>query len=145
MTRLTHSTMIEAPIDTVFAFLLDPARLVRAYPADHGELEAPEPPAVVGSTFTWNFHILGIPTGMTMVYTAVAPDDHVTLDSSRGVEFRFKVERVEGGTKLTLTEEDVPSSWFEAAIDTVAMKLTEHDVEDWLANIATALEAEPTS
>ena len=140
MTKLTHSTTIGAAVDGVFAFLLDPERLASANPATHELVEAAPPPAEVGSTFTWPSRMVGLHVEATLEYTDITPSRRVVLESSRGFVFRFSVDPAEGGTKLTIDVEDLPSTWVEAAVDSVAMRLTEHDLDTWLANIKTELE-----
>lgn len=140
MTKLTHSTRIQAAVEGVFAFLLDPERLAAANPATHELVEAAPPPAEVGSTFTWPYRMMGMPLEATLEYTDITPGRRVVLESSKGFVFRFSVEPADSGTKLTIDVEDLPATWVEAAVDSVAMKLTEHDLDTWLANIKTELE-----
>ncbi|MGB8022655.1 MAG: SRPBCC family protein [Candidatus Nanopelagicales bacterium] len=141
MTTLMHSTTINAPAEAVFAFLRDPARLAGAYPDPSTELlGAPEPPAVVGTTFTWRFRVLGLHQEATLEYTEVEPDQSISIRSSKGFVYTGSIEPAGAATKLSIGVHDLPANVAESAIGAVAMKLTEGDLDRWLANIKSELE-----
>jgi hypothetical protein len=111
MTRLTKNITIDAAVDVVFDFLIDPANL------------------------------RGFPMAGNVEYAECCPNHRLVLSSPRGFMFSFTMEPEATRTKLILAEEDVPSNWFEAAIDAVAMKLTEQDLDTCLAYVQAAVEA----
>ncbi len=142
MTRLTMSIPIDAPPGGVFNFLKDPARLAGSMPHTQAR-DAHLTPEGVGTTAVWEGRFLGIPVAATIEYTEFVPDERLVVTSSKGFVFSFSLEPAGGGTELTLTEEDVPSNWAESAVDAVAMKLTEHDLDTWLAGIKAGAEGQP--
>jgi uncharacterized protein YndB with AHSA1/START domain len=141
MTALVRSTIINAPVDDVFAFLQEPTKSWPCMPHTtvHGISKTPEG---VGTTFVWESTVLGVHVKGNITYTEYVPGGRLALTSSKGFRFTFNLELADEGTRITLIEEDLPGNWAEAAVDAVAMKLTQHDLEVFLANLKAAIEAE---
>jgi uncharacterized protein YndB with AHSA1/START domain len=142
MTRLTKSIMIDAPVGDVFDVMKDPAKLQGAMP--HIEVrDVRQTPEGVGSTAEWEGRFLGIHVTGSIEYTEFVPNERLVLTSSKGFVFSFGVEPDGERTRLTLAEEDVRSNWVGSVFDAAAMKLTENDLDRWLAGIKARAEGRP--
>jgi uncharacterized protein YndB with AHSA1/START domain len=139
VTTYTHSTTIDVPVEEAFAFLRDPARFANGMPHT-STADTPPPPAEVGTTFTWRGQFLGMHVTATLEYTQIEPNTRVSLTSSKGFVFDVSVEPTGAGTLLTLSVRDVPANRLESAVDAVAMRLTDGDLDRWLAAIKSELE-----
>jgi len=138
-TTLTKSIMIEAPVEAVFDHLKDPAKSWLGMGANVRDVR-PTPDGV-GTTFVADGTFFGIPVTANVEFTEVVSNERLVATSSKGFVFRFTVEPAGTGTKLTLTEQDVPANLAAAAFDAVAMRLTERDIDASLATIKTDIEA----
>ena len=138
MTRLAKSTTINAPVEEVFDYLKDPARSWVDFTTKVQDIK--RTPEGVGTTFVWESKVFGFHVTGTNEYTEVVPNQRLVVTASKGFVFSFNLEREGAGTKLTITEEDIPANWVKAAVDAVAMKLTEHDIDTWLASAKAAVE-----
>ncbi|MGB7961383.1 MAG: L-2-amino-thiazoline-4-carboxylic acid hydrolase [Propionicimonas sp.] len=142
MARLTKSIMIDAPLENVFDFMKDPATLQGAMP--HTEVrDVKQTPGGVGTTAEWEGTFLGIHVTGNIEYTEFVPNERLVVSSSKGFVFSFGVEPDGERTRLTLAEEDVPSNWVASAFGAAAMKLTENDLDRWLAGIKVGAEGRP--
>lgn len=138
-TKLTKSIVIDAPAETVFDYLKDPAQSwVDMATKVHNVKPTPEG---VGTTFEWESKMFGFHVTGINEFTEFVPNQRLVVTASKGFVFSFTLEPAGAGTKLTLAEEDVPANWAVAAFDAVAMKLTERDIDTFLANVKTAVEA----
>lgn len=137
-TTLTKSIVIDAPVEAVFDHLKDPAQAWVGMGTDVRDVR-PTPDGV-GTTFEWDSRMFGFHVTGTNEFTEFVPNQRLVVTASKGFVFSFTLEPAGTGTKLTLAEEDVPANWAVAAFDAVAMKLTERDIDTFLANIKTAVE-----
>lgn len=138
-TKLTKSIVIEAPAEAVFDYLKDPAKSwVDMATTVHDVKPTPEG---VGTTFEWESKMFGFHVSGINEFSEFVPNQRLVVTASKGFVFSFTLEPVAAGTKLTLAEEDVPANWAVAAFDAVAMKLTERDIDTFLANVKAAVEA----
>jgi uncharacterized protein YndB with AHSA1/START domain len=138
-TKLTKSIVIDAPVETVFDYLKDPAESwVDMATRVHNVKPTPQG---VGTTFEWESKMFGFHVTGTNEFTEFVPNQRLVVTASKGFVFSFTLAPDGAGTRLTLAEEDVPANWAVAAFDAVAMKLTERDIDNFLANIKTAVEA----
>lgn len=141
---VTRAVTVRAPIERVYAFLTDPANALGQYPGTN-VTEVTPLPGVVGTTFRWHSHILGVPTSVELEYIAAVPSDHVTLKSTSGFVQTWAVEPVEGGTRLTLKIENELSGPLGAVARSTMLRLEDRAADEWLEKIATSVEAQTGS
>jgi hypothetical protein len=104
MTELSRSTTISAPVGAVFAFLLDPSRLVGAFPSRSASAHDERAGlAELGSTSQSRFTLCGLHQQAILEYSDVVTDDHVTITSSQGSACTASLTPLGQGTELTLT------------------------------------------
>ena len=142
MTRLAKSTTVNAPAEEVFDYLKDPARSWVDFTTKVHDIK--QTPDGVGTTFRWESKVFGFHVTGINEFTEVVPNQRLVVTGSKGFIFSFNLEREGAATKLTITEEDIPANWVRAAFDAVAMKLTEHDIDTWLATVKTTVEGAAT-
>jgi hypothetical protein len=99
---------IEAPVETVFDFFIDPRKsadlAVGGLSEEIREVKVTE--GGTGTYYSWRIKIVGIPVPIEgfQVYTDVVPNKHITEKSSRAMvgtwDYTFEPEGT--GTKLTM-------------------------------------------
>lgn len=94
---------IEAPVETVYEFFLDPRKSVELFPeTEIRELKMTE--EGTGTYASYHTKLAGIPFDAFSVYTEVVPNKHITEKSSNALvgtwEYDFEPEGT--GTKVTM-------------------------------------------
>ncbi len=140
MPKLIKSTLVAAPVDRVFAFMRNPANWMGVYPGVEVH-EVTLTPEGVGTRFTWSARTFGIHVSGTHEYTEFLPNQRIISVSSKGFVYTWTFEPDFEGTKLTLELQDIPNNWIEAALDTLLMKLTEQELDDWIVELDEEVEA----
>lgn len=140
MTTLTRTITVEAPVEVVFDVLRDPAALMGEGALGAGVHDVERTPDGVGTTFSWETRVFGVHVAGTSEYTEVVPDRRLVLTASGGFVFVFGLEPDGDATRLTLSEQDVAKNPAAAILDAVAMRLTAHDLDTWLAGVKAAVE-----
>lgn len=138
---VTRALTVKAPVEEVYAFLTDPANTLGAY-AGTSVTDVTPSPGVVGTTFRWTARILGIPATVRVEYSAAAPNESVTLKSSSGFAQTWTVKPVDGGTKLTLALENQLSGPLGAVLRSTMLRLDDRQADEWLEQIAVAVETQ---
>ncbi len=106
-----HSIHIDAPVEKVFAFLSDPANwkdigrtgvvITEVHLNDHG----------VGTSYSWEARILGLPIRGTNTFTEFAPNERITDESTLALEGTWRYSFEPEGAGMRLTFENLPSSF----------------------------------
>lgn len=94
-----------------------------------------------GTTFQAEWKVLGIPLKTTHEYTEFVPNEHFTSKAALGPVFRVEVAPEDGGTRLSMRSDVVPRNMAEAAVDSLAIKMSERSQAELLANIKATAEA----
>ena len=94
---------IEAPVETVFGFFIDPRKLADLFPlAQIRELKITD--QGTGTYTSYRTKIAGVPFNVFSVYTDVVPEKHITEKSSSAIvgtwDYSFEPEGT--GTKVTM-------------------------------------------
>lgn len=129
---------IQAPVERVFDLVKDPEVWLGPDVKISDLHVAPEG---VGTTFAASWRILGIPLKTTHEYTEFVPNEHFTSKAALGPVFVVAVAPEDGGTRLSMRSDVIPSNWADAAVDSLAIKLTERSQEELLAGIKAKAEA----
>lgn len=123
---------IQSPVERVFDLVKDPTVWLGPDVRISDLRVAPEG---VGTTFEASWHVLGIPLKTTHEYTEFVPNEHFTSKAALGPVFVVAVAPEDGGTRLSMRSDVVPSNWADAAVDSLVMKLSERSQEELLAGI----------
>jgi uncharacterized protein YndB with AHSA1/START domain len=143
MATLTRSIMIDAPVDTVFAFALDIPRFWFA--KDVALTEVDLKPDGVGSSARMYSHLLGFHLEGGLEYTEVVPGERIVAQVHFFAEkpvWRFTFEPADGGTKVTAEGEwIVKFPVVGRPIEGMLVKEHEPFLEEMLAHLKTQVEA----
>ncbi len=100
MRRVMH---IEAPVETVFAFFMDPANYRDMGPFELLDMKVTK--EGIGTWYSWRSKIAGIPVEGFEVVTDIVPNQHITERSSHAFfgtsDYAFEPEG--SGTQMTMT------------------------------------------
>ncbi|UUL76094.1 SRPBCC family protein [Pseudarthrobacter sp. Fe7] len=143
MTRnILQSTVIKAPVDTVFTFLSDPTNWMTAFPGDSDVTNLDIKPDGVGTSARWSAKTWGIPMHVTHEYRDVVPNKRIVSKASVGPVITFSLEPVNGSsTELTVE----PTLEFDAPLVRVPVQAlwarwTEDDIKGMVANVKSLVE-----
>ncbi len=143
MTRnILQSTMIKAPVDTVFTFLSDPTNWMKAFPGDSEVTQLDLKPDGAGTSARWSAKTWGIPMHVTHEYREVVPNKRIVSKASVGPVITFSLEPANGsGTELTvesILEIDTPLVRVPA--QALFARFTEDDIQGMVANVKSLVE-----
>jgi carbon monoxide dehydrogenase subunit G len=135
--RLRLGISIEAPAETVFAFLENPVNAWAGYPK--AEItDVTVTPEGIGTTNRFRVAYLGIREKGTHEYTEFIPNRRIGVQSSLGPFFGWTVEPEAAGTRLTLdVEEDGKLAY---VINSLLEKRMRRGFETMLATIKASVE-----
>lgn len=143
----TMSFHVEAPVDKVFDFFMDPGRQQADFGPFRGMTveEMRQTKEGVGSYYSWSVKMLGVPVSGFDVVTDVVRNERVTEKSSNPMvgtwDYRFEPEGT--GTKITM-EHRQRSLWalppLTYAVDYLVPRLS----RSFMEYVRTELEAEAT-
>lgn len=142
MTTLSRTITIAAPIETVFDVMKDPAALMGQGALGAAVHDVRRTPDGLGTTFGWDTRVFGVHVAGTNEYTEVVPEQRLVMTASKGFVFVFSLQPDGDRTRLTLAEQDVAKNPAAAALDALAMRVTAHDLDTWLAGLKAAVEGE---
>lgn len=103
---LVHTVDIDAPVEKVFAFLMDPEKTFALAPDDRAELvDVRRTDSGVGTSYRMRMKVAGwtVP-GPSMEFTEVIPNRLIVDHSSMGLHgsWRYEFEPEGNGTRLTM-------------------------------------------
>lgn len=143
MTRnILQSTVIKAPVDTVFSFLCDPANWIKAFPGDSDVTDLDIKPDGVGTSVRWSAKVLGIPMHVTHEYREVVPNKLIVSKASVGPVITFSLEPVNGsGTELTVESVlEIDAPLVRVPVQALFVRWTEDDIQAMVANVKSLVE-----
>ena len=145
MRRIQGITQLAATPAEVWAFVSEPANVVRWQTGVISSERTSPPPTVAGSTGRVVFEVMGQRlTAETTVREAV-PEKRLVLASSvsgMSVVGTLELAASEGGTKLTFSSEIKAESIFMAPLERIVVDAAEKDLDASLARLKAALVAE---
>jgi uncharacterized membrane protein len=143
MARVEKSIVINAPVDTVFAFVDDPANLPSVWPALQEIKDVVvQPDGGHSSNFVYNMGGMRF-SGHTDTIERV-PNQLLVTQSKSGIEntLRWGFQPEGGGTKLTLVAEyKVPVPLVGRIAEAILLRQNEQQAETVLANLKQRMEA----
>ena len=117
MLKLDFSCEIKRPVDDVFAYLTDPAKVPEWNPAVLQCREEPSGPVQVGSMLHMVSRILGRRFESTLEVTEFTPNKKFVYKSNSPfpVEATYLAEPTAGGTRVTVESVAEPAGFFKLA------------------------------
>lgn len=124
MTRLEHSIEIEAPIERVYEFWLDPDIHTNFFPSNIQVQKHFNGKPRVGDTYDFSGELAGQGMKLTFKYIELEPNVKVVEERVKGDMKRFRdsivLEKIDHGTRVTDTwEYELPYSVIGKVIDAV--------------------------
>jgi carbon monoxide dehydrogenase subunit G len=144
MPTVTKSTVVEAPLEKVFAFISDPNRAPTFIPGLNriSNLSSAEPK--VGRTWEWEFNWFGLLLSGKTECRQFEPPRVYQFETLTGAKSRwiYQCEKQNGHTKLNLQiEYETPQNLIaKIAAEPVLEKMNQNRAGEVLANIKTLLE-----
>jgi carbon monoxide dehydrogenase subunit G len=144
MPTVTKSTVVEAPLEKVFAFISDPNRAPTFIPGLNriSNLSSAEPK--VGRTWEWEFNWFGLLLSGKTECRQFEPPRVYEFETLTGAKSRwtYQCEEQNSHTKLNLQiEYEIPQNLLaKIAAEPVLEKMNQNRAGEVLANIKTLLE-----
>jgi uncharacterized protein YndB with AHSA1/START domain len=143
MAKLEISTVINRPVEEVFAVVMNPENTPKWNSGSIEGNKTSEGPIGVGTTYRSVRTFLGQRIEGETELTEYEPNRSYATKSKSGpvpVESRVTFERVEGGTRVTVTLAGEPGGFFKLA-EPLLVKLAKRQFEAALANLKDLMEA----
>ena len=143
MRRMQRTTHIDATPAVVYAFVSDPANVLRWQTGVISSERTSPPPTVTGSTGRVTFEVMGQRvTAETRVREAVQDRRLVLATSVSGMSVLGTLELApdDSGTRLSFSSEIKAESIFMAPLERMVADVAEKDLDASLARLKTAIE-----
>ncbi|QPV62389.1 SRPBCC family protein [Halosimplex litoreum] len=142
MIEVSESTVVDAPVDVVFAFMDDPHNHVTVTPS-LAEARNVESLANGGKRLDYTFRMAGVALDGELVETTHEPDERIVLEMRGQLtgEIDLAFESLEGRTRLTYTGRyEVPGRVLSAVAAPFVRRYNERELRTTLANVKTRVE-----
>jgi len=139
-------TVIERPVEAVFAFLVDPSKTADWTPGVTEARQTSDGPVGVGTTVLFIGRFLGRGFESLSECTDYVPNQKFTSKSISGpihLEVDSTLQAVEGGTSPATVSRGESRGFFKLA-EPVIVRLTKKHFETAAENLKALLEADPT-
>lgn len=142
MAMFTRTITVNAPVETVFTFMRDPAKRWDA--RRHLEVsDVRMTPDGVGTTHRWKGKMLGITLmGGTNTCTELVPSKRLVERSTTGPVWTWTFGPESGGTRMTVDMYDAPANWAASAVANITLKRSESALDLMLSELKVRMEAE---
>lgn len=142
MIEVSESTVIDAPVEVVFAFMDDPRNHVTVTPS-LAEARNVEPLDNGGKRLDYTFRMAGVALDGELVETTHEPDERIVFEMRGQLtgEIDLAFEAVDGGTRLTYTGRyEIPGRVLSAVAGPFVRRYNERELRTTLANVETHVE-----
>ena len=146
MRRIQGSIQIAATPAEVYAFVSEPANVVRWQTGVISSERTSPPPTVAGSTGRVVFEVMGQRVTAETVVREAVPEQRLVLASSvsgMSVVGTLELAASEGGTMLTFSSEIKAESVFMAPLERMVADAADADLDASLARLQKAIEQPP--
>ncbi len=143
MARITRTITIHAPVEKVFGFVSDAARLVEWWPSMQ-EVRNVEPLPGGGQCFDWTYRMAGITVNGSGKHAEFVPDQLLVTENRGGIPSRFvwSFQSLGDETRLTVQTEYKLVGALARLAEPVVVRLNERETDTILANLTTRMEKE---
>ncbi|MGE5141166.1 MAG: SRPBCC family protein [Rudaea sp.] len=141
MARITRTIMIHAPVEKVFAFAGDAARLVEWWPSMQ-EVRNVQPLPGGGQCFDWTYRMAGIPVNGSGKHVEWIPNQLLVTENRGGIPSRFvwNFQSLGDETRLTMQTEYKLVGALARLAEPMVVRLNEHETDIILANLKAQME-----
>lgn len=143
---IVRDIRVDAPVDRVFDFLVDPHRLPEIWPNIFEVKNVKKSKNNEGFNFSWIYKMSGMPFEGKCETIEYIPYDRLVIKSNKGLDstITWRFQPTGRSTQATLKiEYQVPSPLLKQTKEEIVMQENEHEVEAMLQNLKTRLELEP--
>lgn len=143
MAKLERSITINAPVEKVYEYMMQPTNLPEIWPSMM-EIKDVKNAGDVGGTFNWVYKMAGRPFEGTTEMIEIVPCQHVVSKTIGGIPstFDWTYELANQGTKLTVqVEYTVPVPLLGKLAEAFIVKQNEQEMDTLLANLKARMEA----
>ena len=144
MAKIERNIHIDAPVEKIFGYMLDPANLPEIWPSMVEVKDVKRMPEHVGTTYNWVYKMAGMRfEGSTQVIES-SVNRHVVVKSKGGIPstFTWFYQNDSGKTKLTVeVEYSIPMPLLGKLAEAIIVKQNEHEADVLLANLKSRMEA----
>jgi uncharacterized membrane protein len=143
---IVRDIRVDAPVDRVFDFLVDPHRLPEIWPNIFEVKNVKKSKNNEGFNFSWIYKMSGVPFEGKCETIEYIPYDRLVIKSNKGLDstITWRFQPTARSTQATLKiEYQVPSALLKQTKEEIVMQENEHEVEAMLQNLKTRLELEP--
>jgi uncharacterized membrane protein len=140
--KVQKTTAIAAPVEKVFAFMLEPSNLPEVWPSMVEVKDVQRQPNG-GYNFSWVYKMAGMRIDGASETIELVPNQRVVTRSTKGIQSKFiwTYGPEGGGTRLTVeVEYTVPVPVLGKIAEAVIVKQNEHEAEVLLANLKARME-----
>ena len=133
---------IDAPVDKVFAFAIEPDNLIEIWPSLM-KVDNIEHTPTNGINWDWEYKMAGMSFRGHTDTIEFVPNERVVTENKEGIPSTFKWDyRAEdGGTLIDMTVEyTVPIPVLGKLAEKVVVKMNENELDTLLANLKAAME-----
>ncbi len=142
MATITRSIDINAPVEKVFAYLIDPTSgpewMVSMMEVSNVSGSG------VGQRYNWKYKMIGIPFQGESTVTEQVPNERGVVENKGGIPstFRWTFAPIQGGTKLDLeVDYTIPVPVLGKMAEKLVLKRNEREADLWMENLKQKLEA----
>ncbi len=142
--RIEQSLVINRPVEEVFAFMSDTAKLPQWNPAVIDAELTSTGPVDVGTTFQFSAQFLGRRFESLCEVIAYEPNRHFAFRTTSGpisLEARYTFESVDGATRVSEVREGAQPGFYKLA-EPIFRRLAQRQMETSLNNLKDLLEAQ---
>jgi uncharacterized membrane protein len=146
MKTIRSEIRVEAPVERVFNFLVDPHNLPLIWPNIVEVKNVKKSKSNEGFNFNWEYKMSGMQFEGQCETIEYTPFERLAFNSNKGLDstitWRFQPTGQE--TRVTLIfEYQIPSSLLKQTKEEVILQENEHEVQAMLQNLKTRLELQP--
>jgi len=146
MKTIIHDIRVDAPVDRVFEFLVDPHNLPEIWPNIVEVKNVKKSKANEGFNFNWDYKMSGTQFEGKCETIEYTPYERLVVKCNKGLDstitWRFQPTGRE--THVTLKfEYQIPSSLLKRMKEEIVVQENEHEVDAMLQNLKSRLELQP--
>jgi uncharacterized membrane protein len=147
MKTIIEDIQVEAPLDIVFDFLVDPHNLREIWPNIVEVKSVKKSKSNAGFNFSWTYKMAGVDLEGKCESIEYIPYELLVVKSSKGLDstITWRFNSTGHTTHVTLTfDYQPPASALKQAEEAVLIQENEHGVETMLQNLKNRLELQPS-
>ena len=146
MQTITRDVVVNAPLERVFGFLVDPHNLSDIWPSIIEVKSVKKVKNNDGFKFNWDYKMAGVDFEGKCETIEHIPNERIAIKSTKGLDSTITWALSPAGqrTKVTLKfEYQIPGSVLKQMEEAAVTQANEHEVDTMLQNLKNRVELEP--